>query len=159
MRMWKAEAEGEIKRDGQMKLGCTRLTIIDEMVMPIITKAQNTAYGILCAMEVETSPTWRFWADRWLSGEDRSEQTARSAANAAYAAASAAAASAAAAAANAAYAAASAAAASASAAEDAAEDAAAEAAYAAEDAAAEAAVCESSIDLIALAKKAMEVSS
>lgn len=40
------------------------------------TLTQKVAYAILCVKEVFHDQTWNAWADRWLSGEDRSEPSA-----------------------------------------------------------------------------------
>ena len=116
-RLW--EAEGEIAiRDGQLKCGCRTLTTIREIPLPSITTEMRVRFAIMCAKEVcadfsWADFSWNAWADRWLSGEDRSEAAAEAVwaaqAAAAWAAASAAEASAAWAAAWAAEAAASAA--------------------------------------------------
>lgn len=44
---------------------------------PRVTRQQRLAYGILCAWMVFRDPTWRIWARRWLSGEDRTVEAAR----------------------------------------------------------------------------------
>jgi hypothetical protein len=43
-------------------------------------------FAILCAKEVCADLPWNAWADKWLSGEDRSEAAAGAAAEAAWAA-------------------------------------------------------------------------
>ena len=122
-------AEGTIKKtDHGLKVGCTEMTLVEELPLPVVNTTQRVAFGILCAKEVCRSAEWTAWADNWLSGKDRSER----------AAAKAVARAAAKAAAEAAWAAR-----------------AARAAAAAE--AAEAAEAAGAIDLIAIAQKAMEV--
>ena len=64
--------DGEILRDGMMKLGSTRLVLLEEIPLPQISLTQRAAYGILCALEVYREPSFVFWASRWISGEDRS---------------------------------------------------------------------------------------
>ena len=64
--------DGEILRDGMMKLGSTRLVLLEEIPLPQISLTQRAAYGILCALEVYREPGFVFWASRWISGEDRS---------------------------------------------------------------------------------------
>jgi hypothetical protein len=148
-RLW--EAEGEIAiRDGQLKCGCKTLTTVREIPLPAVTTEMRVRFAILCAKEVcGADLPWNAWADKWLSGGDRT-QAAASAAWAWAASASAARASASARAAEAAYAA-----------EDAAEDAAwaareaaAWAAEAAEDAAAAARAEGHGIDIFDIAEKA-----
>jgi hypothetical protein len=84
-RLW--EAEGEVGlRDGQIKCGCKTLTTIREIPLPSITTEMRVRFAILCAKEVCACLSWNAWADRWLSGEDRSEAAAGAAAEAAWAA-------------------------------------------------------------------------
>ncbi len=126
-KLW--EAEGEIgKRDYQVKCGCRTLTTIKEIPLPKITTEEILKFTILCTLEIYKDKGFKVWADKWISGEDRST-------NAAYAANAAATAYAAANAANAA-------------------DAAAYAANAAADAA-DAAVRISNVDLVKCVLKAI----
>jgi hypothetical protein len=84
-RLW--EAEGEVGlRDGQIKCGCKTLTTVREIPLPAITTEMRVRFAILCAKEVCACRSWNAWADRWLSGEDRSEAAAEDAAEAAWAA-------------------------------------------------------------------------
>ena len=81
-RLW--EAEGEIGlRDGQLKCGCKTLTTIREIPLPSITTEMHVRFAILCAKEVCACLSWNAWADRWLSGEDRTQAAAEAAAEAA----------------------------------------------------------------------------
>ena len=78
-RLW--ESEGEVGlRDGQLKCGCKTLTTVREIPLPSITTEMRVRFAILCAKEVCASySAWNAWADRWLSGEDRSEAAAEAA--------------------------------------------------------------------------------
>jgi hypothetical protein len=130
-RLW--EAEGEIAiRDGQIKCGCKTLTTIGEIPLPAITTEMRVRFAILCAKEVCADLSWNAWADRWLSGEDRSAEAAWAWAAAAWAARAARAARAA----------------------EAAAAAAARSAYAAEAAAAAARAAGHGIDIFDIAEKA-----
>jgi hypothetical protein len=156
-RLFEAEASGATKDDCGLKLGVQRLTLRKEMPLPVVTTAQRVRFAIFCALGIPQSPEFVRWANRWLSGEDRSPEaaTAAAAAEAAEAAARAAAAQ------TAAWSAARAAAARVAArvAARAADAAAWAAAWAAEVAAAEAAAWAAAaapLDLITLARKAME---
>ena len=74
-RLW--EAEGEIAiRDGQIKCGCKTLTTVREIPIPAVTTEMRVRFGILCAKEVCACSAWNAWADRWLSGEDRTQAAA-----------------------------------------------------------------------------------
>ncbi len=71
-RLW--EAEGEVGlRDGQLKCGCKRLTTIREIPLPEITAEMRARFAILCAKEVCADLSWNAWADKWLSGGDRTQ--------------------------------------------------------------------------------------
>jgi hypothetical protein len=71
------EAMGKIgKRDGQLKCGCTTLTLIREITLPEITTAARVRAAIYCAWSVCKDPAWRTWALLWLAGEDRSAAAA-----------------------------------------------------------------------------------
>jgi hypothetical protein len=160
-RLFQVEVAGKVKEDHGLKLGCTRMRLVKELEMPAVTTEQRIKFGILCALEVCKDPQFVAWAANWLDGTDRSADAAAAraatwAAAAADAAARAAtwAADAAADAAGAADAAWAAAAAARAAWAAAAADAARAAARAA-DAAVDAAGIKD-IDLIAIAKKAME---
>lgn len=77
-RLW--EAKGRVtKRDGQLKCGCRSLTTVREVDLPKVTTIQRVAFGIYCALEVYSKPTFVKWANKWLRGEDRTEKAARAA--------------------------------------------------------------------------------
>ena len=85
-RLW--EAGGEIAiRDGQLKCGCKTLTTVREIPLPAITTEMRARFAILCAKDVCACHAWNAWADKWISGEDRSAAAARAAADAAWKAA------------------------------------------------------------------------
>jgi hypothetical protein len=89
-RLW--EAEGEVAlRDGQLKCGCATLTTVREIPLPSITTEMRVRFAILCAKEVCACLSWNAWADKWLSGEDRTQAAAERACVRAEAAAAAAA--------------------------------------------------------------------
>ena len=144
-KLFVAVAAGQFKDDYGLKGGCTKLRIVEELPVVMPTTEQFIKFGIYCAKAVTADIAWNKWADAWLDGSDRS---ARSAARAAEYAARAAARDAAWAARAAAWAAWNAARAAADAARVAAGDAARAAEYAAQTGKA--------IDLIAIAKKAIE---
>jgi len=71
------EAEGEIaKRDGDLKCGCISLTTLRVIPLPEIAIEQHVEFAIRCALEVYQDPGFVLWANKWLSGEDRSEKAA-----------------------------------------------------------------------------------
>jgi hypothetical protein len=157
-RLFQVEVAGKVKEDHGLKLGCTKMRLVKELEMPAVTMEQRVKFGILCALEVCKNITFVQWAANWLDGTDRSKKAADAAAAARADAARDAAWAAARAATWAADAAAAARAADA-AARDATWAAAAAAAARAADAAAAARAARAAeikdIDLIAIAKKAM----
>ena len=144
MRLFRAEGRGRFADDNGLKIGYSQMRLVEELPVKMPTTEQRVKFAILCAMEVYEHPDFLDWCHKWLIGEDRSEDRSEAAAWAA--------ARAAARAARAAWAAARAAARAAWAAAWAA----AEAAEAAAEAAEAAAEARKQIDLIAIARKAME---
>ena len=92
-RCWESEADVVLRAPD--KLGCSTLTTIRRVELPVVTTVQRTRFAILAAKAIlphdtEGQRAWHSWADRWLSGKDRSAEAARSAVWAAEAARSAA---------------------------------------------------------------------
>jgi hypothetical protein len=85
-RLWEAESSGEELHE-QLKSGSKTLTTVRELPLPEVSDTQRIAFGILCAKEVCKDEVWNNWADKWLSGEDRTKASACAAAYAADAAA------------------------------------------------------------------------
>jgi hypothetical protein len=74
-KLW--EAEGEIiLRDGQLKCGCRQLTTIREIPLPEISRHDRMVIGIRCVLAVYDGAEFVSWANKWLSGEDRSTDAA-----------------------------------------------------------------------------------
>lgn len=70
-------AEGKIvARDGQLKCGVHALKIVEELPVPVLTVEQRVKCAILCTKRVCQEAAWNVWADKWLSGEDRSAEAA-----------------------------------------------------------------------------------
>lgn len=67
--LWEAIGEGKVKRDGQRKLGVTRLTTTKQISLPIINIKQYATFAILCAKTCCADVVWNKWADSWLSDE------------------------------------------------------------------------------------------
>ena len=74
--LWEAEAEGRLRDDHGLKGGCTKLTTIKQLPLPEVTLEQRVELAIRCAMEVYKDENWLTWAEKWLSGEDRSKESA-----------------------------------------------------------------------------------
>ena len=75
-RLFEIEVEGENLTDNGLKEGWTRMRIVKELDIPKITRIQMVAFGILCALEVNKNETFIKWANNWLSGKDRSKESA-----------------------------------------------------------------------------------
>jgi len=75
-RLFLIKAEGEIVSDKGLKFGCKSMALLEEIPLPKITVTQKIAFAILCAKQVCKDEAWNAWADKWLSGEDRSEDAA-----------------------------------------------------------------------------------
>lgn len=81
-RLW--EAEGKVVADDGIEVGTRTLTLVRELTVPEITVEQRVRFAILCVKDLpELPPKWTLWADKWLSGEDRTGQSAAVAAVAA----------------------------------------------------------------------------
>ena len=80
-KMWLAEAGGKFKDDFGIKGGCTKLTTLREIPVPVITETQKIAFGILCALEVCDDKEFQKWANNWLENKDRTEKAAMDAMN------------------------------------------------------------------------------
>ena len=83
MYLW--EGEGEVvKNDYRLKVDCTKATTLRQIPVPEISIEKRIKIAILCAKQIHKGPKWNKWADNWLSGKDRSQESA-AAAYAAYA--------------------------------------------------------------------------
>jgi len=95
--MWTVTVSGKRKHEPD-KSGAQRVRTVERIDMPVVTRTQRQAFGILAAREVyggwanyDTDGIWWSWSERWLSGEDRSKDSAITAQETAWAAAGAAA--------------------------------------------------------------------
>jgi hypothetical protein len=82
--LWQGTADAE--KDDGTKLGCTRVTTEKIVEAPEIPLNALVRWGIYCAKTRDTEAWWLVWADKWLSGNDRSHGAAYSIAYAADAA-------------------------------------------------------------------------
>lgn len=81
-KLWECETSGEHIHE-PLKSGCKTLTTIKEIPLPTITDNQRVAFAILCAKVSCGCVEWNNWANKWLSGEDRSYESATKAVTAA----------------------------------------------------------------------------
>ena len=70
-KLWRCEGE-VVADDHGLKVGVKTLTTIEEITLPVVTTEQRVKFAILCAKQVYKDKQWNEWADKWLSGEDRS---------------------------------------------------------------------------------------
>ena len=89
-RLFRAEVEGNFIDDNGLKCGYSRARLIEELPVPQISPVQRVRFAILCAKEVYKEKEWNEWADNWLLGKDRTEESATITESAAIAAESAA---------------------------------------------------------------------
>ena len=85
---WLFEPEGE-SLIGSLKCGFKVGTTVKRVPLPRFTTNQKVAAAIFCAKAASDwkgKDAWNVWADKWLSGEDRTAYSAYSAASAASAA-------------------------------------------------------------------------
>ena len=75
--LWFAEACGEHLDDRGVKGGSTKLRLLDRIPLPVFTDIQCVAYAIYCALEVYDDPQYIIWAMNYLSGADRSPNSAK----------------------------------------------------------------------------------
>jgi hypothetical protein len=66
------ESRGVVVADDGTKVGVKTMTALRRIELPTITTETRIRIGIRCAMLVYRNPDWTKWAERWLSGEDRS---------------------------------------------------------------------------------------
>jgi len=89
-RLFRAEVEGKFLDDNGLKCGYSRARLVEELTVPQISPVQRVRFAILCAKKVYKEKEWNKWADNWLSGKDRTKESAAIAESAASAAESAA---------------------------------------------------------------------
>jgi hypothetical protein len=76
----------EIVDNDGLKFASKSQTLINEIPLPEISTEQRITISIKIAKTVYKDEKWNEWADKWLSGEDRSSDAAYAAARAAIAA-------------------------------------------------------------------------
>jgi hypothetical protein len=85
-RLFEIEVAESIKSDNGLKYGCTKMRLIKELQFIKPTTEQCIKFAIYCALEVCKDAAFIKWANNWLDGTDRSKESARAAAAADYAA-------------------------------------------------------------------------
>jgi len=80
-RLFRGKAWGAYKADSGLKVGYTRMMLVEELPVPKFTKVQRVAFAIFCAQAVCDHVAFKRWARRYLSGEDRTRKQAEVAAD------------------------------------------------------------------------------
>ena len=80
-RLFAIEVGEIIKNDAGLKFGSNKMRLIKELELPQVTLEQRVKFGILCALEVCQDAAFVTWATGWVSGEDRSQKAAADAAD------------------------------------------------------------------------------
>jgi len=88
-RLFRAEVEGKFLDDNGLKCGYSRARLVEKLPVPQISLAQRVRFAIFCVKKVYKEKEWNKWANNWLSGKDRTEESATITENAAIAAESA----------------------------------------------------------------------
>jgi hypothetical protein len=75
MHLW--QGEGTVgKSDGQLKVGCADGRTLARISLPKISTEKRAEFAIRCALRVFQNPTFVVWATAWLSGSDRTQESA-----------------------------------------------------------------------------------
>jgi hypothetical protein len=75
-RLWECRVSGKILEDHGLKFGAQTLTTLREIPVPEVTLEHRVRFAIFCALEVCEDSQFRGWVDRWLDGSDRSPEAA-----------------------------------------------------------------------------------
>ena len=75
-RLFEVEVERKNLTDNGLKEGWTRMRLIKELDIPEVSRIQKVAFGILCALKVYQNEKFVEWANNWLSGKDRNIDSA-----------------------------------------------------------------------------------
>jgi hypothetical protein len=70
-RLWEVEVAGKSMDDEGLKCGFTKMRLVKELPLPVVSPIQRIAFGILCVLAVYNDPEWRHWAEDWLDNKDR----------------------------------------------------------------------------------------
>ncbi len=80
-RLFEIEVPEFVNNDG-LKYASKSQKLIKEIDLPVISMEQRAEFAIRVAKMVCKDEAWNSWADKWLSGEDRSRESANAAADA-----------------------------------------------------------------------------
>jgi hypothetical protein len=76
-RLFEAECDGDYLDDHGLKCGYTRMRLVREIELPVLTTEQRVYAAIQCAIATGYADAgWLAWAERWIDGSDRSDGSA-----------------------------------------------------------------------------------
>jgi len=75
-RLWECEIKEPVANDG-LKSGCKSMRLTRELPLPVITTEQRVEFAIRVMMHVYRDERFLSWAEKWLSGDDRTYVHAR----------------------------------------------------------------------------------
>jgi hypothetical protein len=84
-RLIEIEIDNEISHDG-LKGGCKTARYIKEIDVPVVSLEQRVKFAVIVALSVYKDETFSMWAQDWLSGKDRTMESAKAAMTSAVAA-------------------------------------------------------------------------
>jgi len=84
--LWEGEASGIIVEE-PLKNYSEIFTTHKQIEVPVFSRKQTVYFAITCAKQVMKDNNWNTWADKWISGKDRTHDASYAASYAAYAAA------------------------------------------------------------------------
>jgi len=73
--LWECDGKVGLSDNG-LKVGCTALTTLHTIDIPVVSIEQQVAFAIMCTLEVYYEPRFVEWANNWLKGVDRTAQAA-----------------------------------------------------------------------------------
>ena len=76
-RLFEIEIDGELGND-KIKGWCKQMKLVKEIPLPVFTADQYVEFAIRVAKTISHDWVWNLWADKWLSGDDRTKESALS---------------------------------------------------------------------------------
>ena len=70
-RLFRVELKGKVWDDHEAKYGYSHARLIEELPVPQISPVQRVRFAILCVKEVYKGKKWNEWANNWLSRKDQ----------------------------------------------------------------------------------------
>lgn len=74
--LYRVEVAGKRKTDCGLKTGYTKMRLVRQQTAPTVTRERSVRFALCCALSVYHDPQFRIWAERWVSGIDRTASAA-----------------------------------------------------------------------------------